>query len=354
MSLVSGPAIAVVILNWNGRHHLEQFLPSVIRTEYANCQFWVVDNGSTDDSLAWLATHYQETVKVVKLSSNSGYAGGYNEGLRQIESDIYVLLNSDVEVSPNWLNEPAQRFMENEQLGSLQPTIRSWKYKGSFEYAGAAGGYIDSMGYPFCAGRLFEQVEADNGQYTYRKSIFWASGACMFVRSKAFWEAGGLDARYFAHMEEIDLCWRMQHIGYELIHEPASVVYHLGGGSLAYGNPRKTFLNFRNSLITLQKNLPFPQMVVRVFLRLLLDFPAALKFAAHGSWGDFWAVAKAHWSFFGMQGYIWKKRAEIKHKKHPAKLSGMFQGSALYAHFFGRKAKIEAFIAARRLDGASH
>lgn len=350
MSLDNAPSIAIVILNWNGRHHLEQFLPSVINTQYANYQLWVVDNGSSDDSLIWLEANHRETVKLVKLSANSGYAGGYNEGLQHIEADVYVLLNSDVEVSPNWLDEPARRFMENERLGALQPTIRSWKDRSSFEYAGAAGGYIDAMGYPFCAGRLFEQVERDLGQYDFRKSIFWASGACMFVRRQAFWEAGGLDARYFAHMEEIDLSWRMQHLGYELLHEPKSVVYHLGGGSLAYGNPRKTFLNFRNSLITLQKNLPFPQMVVRVSLRLLLDFPAALKFAAHGSWGDFWAVARAHWSFFGMQSYIWQKRAEIKHKKHPSHLSGMFKGSALYAHFFGRKAKLEAFIATCRAN----
>lgn len=352
MSSAKGPAIAVVILNWNGRHHLEQFLPSVVKTEYANHQLWVVDNGSTDDSLPWLAATYGDAIRTVKLSTNGGYAGGYNEGLKQINADIYVLLNSDVEVTPNWLDEPAQRFLENERLGALQPTIRAFKDKSAFEYAGAAGGYIDSMGYPFCAGRLFEQVETDNGQYASRKSIFWASGACMFVRANAYWESGGLDARYFAHMEEIDLCWRLQHLDYELIHEPASVVYHLGGGSLAYGNPRKTFLNFRNSLITLQKNLPLPQMAVRVVMRLVLDFPAALKFAAHGSWGDFWAVARAHWSFFGMQGYIWQKRAEIKHKKHPAQLSAMFQGSALYAHFFGRKAKLEAFIAARRVNEA--
>lgn len=344
------PKVAVAILNWNGKHHLATYLPSVLQTDYSASRIWVIDNGSTDDSVSWLKETYGDQIELVRLPHNLGYAGGYNEGLKQIEADIYVLLNSDVEVSPNWLDDPVQRFLENERLGALQPTIRSWKEKTAFEYAGAAGGYIDSMGYPFCAGRLFEQVEEDRNQYAYRKTIFWASGACMFVRAKAYWEAGGLDDRYFAHMEEIDLCWRMQHLDYELIHEPASVVYHLGGGSLAYGNPRKTFLNFRNSLITLQKNLPLPQMVVRVFLRLLLDFPAALKFAAHGSWGDFWAVGKAHWSFFGMQGYIWKKRAEIKHKKHPAKLSGMFQGSALYAHFFGRKAKLEAFIAARRVN----
>lgn len=354
MNLHKAPKVAVAILNWNGKRHLSAFLPSVLQTSYRHADIWVIDNGSTDDSVSWLKEAHGDLVKLVQLPTNLGYAGGYNEGLKQIDADIYVLLNSDVEVSPNWLDEPAQRFLENERLGALQPTIRAFKDKNAFEYAGAAGGYIDSMGYPFCAGRLFEQVETDSGQYAFRKEIFWASGACMFVRAKAYWEAGGLDARYFAHMEEIDLSWRMQHLNYELIHEPASVVYHLGGGSLAYGNPRKTFLNFRNSLITLQKNLPMPQMAVRVFLRLVLDFPAALKFAAHGSWGDFWAVVRAHWSFFGMQGYIWQKRAEIKHKKHPAMLSAMFQGSALYAHFFRRKAKLEAFIAARRVNAAGH
>lgn len=347
------PAIAVVILNWNGKHHLQQFLPSVLQTTYVNHQVWVVDNGSTDDSVVWLRENHADKIRIIELSENAGYAGGYNEGLKSIAADVFVLLNSDVEVSPEWLNAPAQRFAEDTHLGALQPTIRAWKQQSAFEYAGAAGGYIDAMGYPFCAGRLFEQVEEDLGQYAFKKHVFWASGACMFVRAKAYWQAGGLDARYFAHMEEIDLCWRLQHLNYSLIHEPLSVVYHLGGGSLAYGNPRKTFLNFRNSLITLQKNLPLPQMFVRVILRLLLDFPAALKFAAHGSWGDFWAVVRAHWSFFGMQAYIWQKRKEIKHKKKPAELSGMFHGSALYAHFFGRKAKLEAFILAQRVDRAS-
>lgn len=350
MSSFRSLRVAIAILNWNGKHHLAQYLPSVLHTQYAQHDIWVIDNGSTDDSVAWLQQAFGDRIKVVQLPHNLGYAGGYNEGLKQMEADVYVLLNSDVEVDPHWLDAPMKRFLENKKLGALQPTILSWKDKSAFEYAGAAGGYIDSMGYPFCAGRLFEQVEAQQGQYDFPKSIFWASGACMFVRASAFWEAGALDARYFAHMEEIDLSWRMQHLGYELLHEPKSVVYHLGGGSLAYGNPRKTYLNFRNSLITLQKNLPFPQMLVRVFLRLLLDFPAALKFAAHGSWGDFWAVARAHWSFFGMQSYIWQKRAEIPHKKHPATLNGMFQGSALYAHFFGSKAKLEAFIAACRAN----
>lgn len=354
MSSSKSLQVAIVILNWNGKHHLAQYLPSVLSTEYAEHTIWVIDNGSTDDSVAWLKQEFADKVKLVQLQENLGYAGGYNEGLKHIMADVYVLLNSDVEVKPNWLDAPMQRFRENDKLGALQPTILSWKDQAAFEYAGAAGGYIDAMGYPFCAGRLFEQVELQNGQYDYPKSIFWASGACMFVRATAFWQAGALDARYFAHMEEIDLCWRMQHLDYELIHEPASVVYHLGGGSLAYGNPRKTFLNFRNSLITLQKNLPLPHMTVRVFIRLLLDFPAALKFAMHGSWGDFWAVVRAHWSFFGMQAYIWKKRAEIKHKKHPSSLNGMFKGSALYAHFFKRKAKIEAFIADCRVGGSAH
>jgi len=343
------PSIAIVILNWNGKKHLETYLPSVLSNLKDHCHIWVIDNGSTDDSVDWLQVTYGHKVQLVQLSQNLGYAGGYNEGLKQISADVYILLNSDVEVRAGWLDEPIKRFEENVRLGALQPSIRSWTNKEFFEYAGAAGGYIDEMGYPFCAGRLFEQVEKDEGQYNYRKNIFWASGACMFVRAKAFWEAGGLDARYFAHMEEIDLCWRMQHLDYEIIHEPNSVVYHLGGGSLAYGNPRKTFLNFRNSLITLQKNLPFGQMLLRVFARLLLDFPAALKFAAHGSWTDFWAVARAHWSFFGMQGYIWKMRSEIKFKKQPSQLQGMFHGSALYAHFFGRKDKLSAFIAACRV-----
>ncbi len=346
------PHVAVVILNWNGRKHLESYLPSVLQTQYPHHQIWVIDNASTDDSVSWLQKNHSNAVKQVHLKSNGGYAGGYNQGLKQIEADIYVLLNSDVEVTPNWLEPVVERFVSNPNVAAIQPHILDWRNRDRFEYAGAAGGYIDALGYPFCAGRLFEEIEQNNGQFDAPKSIFWASGACMFIRSAAYWQVGGLDERYFAHMEEIDLSWRLHHAGYTLQQEPKSVVYHLGGGSLAYGNPRKTFLNFRNSLITLQKNLPAAEMPWKVLARLVLDFPAALKFLAHGSLGDFWAVARAHWSFFGMQGYIWKQRRLIPKKKSSKHIPGIFQGSAIYAHFTGRQQKLKDFIASRKLGAA--
>jgi len=350
MPQLDQPHVAVVILNWNGRQHLETYLPSVLQTSYPNCQIWVIDNASTDDSISWLQQNHPTAVRQVHLSSNGGYAGGYNQGLKQIEADIYVLLNSDVEVTPNWLEPVVARFVANPQVAAIQPHILDWRKRDQFEYAGAAGGYIDALGYPFCAGRLFEEIEKNQGQFDAPKSIFWASGACMFIRAAAYWQVGGLDERYFAHMEEIDLCWRLHHAGHTIHQEPKSVVFHLGGGSLAYGNPRKTFLNFRNSLITLQKNLPAAEMPWKVLARLVLDFPAALKFVAHGSFGDFWAVARAHWSFFGMQGYIWQQRRLIPVKKSSKSIPGVFQGSAIYAHFTGRQQKLKAFIASRKLE----
>jgi GT2 family glycosyltransferase len=349
MPQLDQPHVAVVILNWNGRRHLETYLPSVLQTSYTNHQIWVIDNASTDDSGHWLQQNYGELVKQVQLPSNGGYAGGYNQGLKHIEADIYVLLNSDVEVTPAWLEPVVQRFNANPQVAAIQPHILDWRKRDHFEYAGAAGGYIDALGYPFCAGRLFEEIEKNDGQFYEPKSIFWASGACMFIRAAAYWQVGGLDERYFAHMEEIDLCWRLHHAGHLVQQESKSVVYHLGGGSLAYGNPRKTFLNFRNSLITLQKNLPAQEMPVKIFVRLVLDFPAALKFLAHGSFGDFWAVVRAHWSFFSMQRYIWEQRSRIPAKRSSKSIPSIYQGSAIYAHFTGQQQKLKAFIARRNL-----
>lgn len=341
--------LAVVILNWNGRHHLETYLPSVMQTTYVNHKIWVIDNASTDDSVAWLQENYGDSIGYIQLPQNGGYAGGYNQGLRHITADIYVLLNSDVAVQPSWLEPAVQLFVEKTDVAAVQPHILDWRTPSRFEYAGAAGGYIDALGYPFCAGRLFEEIEEDRGQFNQVKEIFWASGACMFIRANAYWQVGGLDERYFAHMEEIDLCWRLHHAGYRVMQQPASVVYHLGGGSLAYGNPRKTFLNFRNSLITLQKNLPAREMPLKVLARLLLDFPAALKFAFHNAWGDFWAVVRAHWSFFGMQAYIWKQRAAIRPKKPSSQIPSIFKGSAIYAHFTGSKEAMKDFISKRNL-----
>ncbi|HPX54440.1 MAG TPA: glycosyltransferase family 2 protein, partial [Bacteroidales bacterium] len=247
---------AVVILNWNGRKFLEQFLPGVVKNTLApDTSVIVADNGSEDDSLLWVTENHPE-VEVIRLDNNYGYAGGYNRALKEVEAEYYILLNSDVEVEPAWA-EKLITFMEmHPDVGACQPRIRSYYNRDSFEYAGAAGGYIDRLGYPFCRGRIFDTIENDNGQYDDVREVFWASGSCMVVRGAAFDQCDGFDESFFLHMEEIDLCWRMQNAGYTISYFPHSVVWHVGGGTLGYGSPSKIYYNFRNSLIMLAKNLP--------------------------------------------------------------------------------------------------
>lgn len=338
------PEVAVVILNWNGRKHLETYLPSVLQTEYADWKLYVVDNNSTDDSVAFLQANYADTVEIIQTNENLGYAGGYNAGLKKIAARYYVLLNSDVEVSTNWLDRPIALMKENADVAGVQPKIMSWLDKSSFEYAGAAGGYIDRWGYPFCAGRVFQELEADLGQYDYEKEVFWVSGACMFVKADVFWKVGALDADYFAHMEEIDLCWRLQNAGYRLLQTHQSVVYHLGGGSLAYGNPRKTFLNFRNSLITLQKNLTVFQVIIVVFSRMVLDFPAAMKFLLSGSKADFQAVLDAHLDFYRQFRKNWEKRKLIPKKRLRGSFKVIYQGSIVFDYFVLGRKRVPGFV----------
>lgn len=345
---------SIVILNWNGKRHLQACLPSVCATDYEDFSIWVVDNGSTDDSIPWLREHMSDHVKILALAENTGYAGGYAQALKQIESDVYVLLNSDVEVTPNWLRPAMSAFASNASLAAVQPHILDYYNRHKFEYAGAAGGFVDFLGYPFCAGRIFEQIEEDQGQYNSPKSVFWASGACLFVRSKAYHAVGGLDPIFFAHMEEIDLCWRLQNAGFQLWQLPESVVYHMGGGTLAYGNPRKTYLNFRNSLINLQKNLPASERWLKVGLRMMLDFPAAVKFLLHGSWADAWAVFRAHMSFYRLQSAIRRsRRASLSQPKPSRSLNGMFRGSILWVHVSGHKTGLISFLRRQGLKGAT-
>ncbi|NBU71709.1 MAG: glycosyltransferase family 2 protein [Bacteroidetes bacterium] len=346
---------SIVILNWNGKRHLQACLPSVCATEYENYSIWVADNGSTDDSVSWLKSCMADRVKILELKENTGYAGGYARALKMIEADIYVLLNSDVEVTPHWLQPVMAAFATHPNLAAIQPHILDYYNRQKFEYAGAAGGYVDSLGYPFCAGRIFEQIEDDKGQYNNPRSVFWASGACLFVRAKAYHEVGGLDPIFFAHMEEIDLCWRLQNAGYQLWQLPESVVYHMGGGTLAYGNPRKTYLNFRNSLINLQKNVPANERIWKIPLRMMLDFPAAVKFLLHGSWGDAWAVFRAHMSFYRLQPRIRRgRRTSAIVPKPTTSLHGMFQASILWVHVSGRKKRLNAFLRRQELkDGIS-
>lgn len=302
------PRVAVVILSWNGKKFLAQFLPSVVKTTYQNVEIIVADNASTDDTVAFMEQHYP-TIRLIKLTTNSGFAGGYNNALAQVESDYYVLLNQDVEVTPNWIEPVIEAMEANETIVAAQPKIRAFHQKELFEYAGAAGGYIDTFGYTFCRGRIFSDLEKDTDQYNTFSNIFWATGACLFIKSQTYHELGGLEADLFAHMEEIDLCWRILNRKKEIIYCPNSIVYHVGGGSLPQGNPKKTYLNFRNNLFIMVRNLPKGTLYRTIFIRLLLDHIAAYLALLNGQWRDFLAIAKAH------RHFIWNFRTWQKRRK---------------------------------------
>ncbi len=302
--------VAVVILNFNGEKLLEQFLPSVLQHS-GEAKIIVVDNGSSDDSIQLLKTKFQ-SVQLIEFNQNFGFCGGYNEALKQLNYPIVVLLNSDVEVTAGWLLSPLQLFERNASIVAVQPKILAQKNKTHFEYAGAGGAFIDLMGYPYCRGRIFNTLEKDTGQYNDQLPVFWASGACLFVRREKYLEAGGLDVDFFAHMEEIDLCWRLHRLGNQVWYDGNSTVYHVGGGTLSQGSPRKTFLNFRNGLTLLVKNLSPGELKWKLPLRLMLDWAAALNFLVHGFAGSAWAVLRAHANFIGGLGKDMKKRTALK------------------------------------------
>jgi hypothetical protein len=282
--------VSVVILNYNGKNWLEQFLPNVIaNTTYPNAEIIIADNASTDDSLAFLKTNFPN-LRIVINKKNTGYAGGYNEALLQIESDYYVLLNSDVEVTPNWIEHVMHFMLQDKLMVACQPKILSYHEKDTFEYAGAAGGFLDKYGYPFCRGRIFDTCEKDTGQYNKNDEILWASGACLFIHAKTFHAVGGLDADFFAHMEEIDLCWRLNNLGYKVGYCANSSVYHVGGGTLHKSNPKKTFLNFRNNRILLHKNLSKDELKSIENRRNVLDGIALFKAAITGNTEDAKAI----------------------------------------------------------------
>lgn len=328
--------IAVVILNWNGVHFLEKFLPNVLQHS-SIAEVIVADNQSTDNSVNYLKQHFTN-VKIIINSSNEGFAKGYNLALEHVKADYYVLLNSDVEVSANWI-EPIIDLMEkNPKIAACQPKILDFNHKTRFEYAGAAGGMIDKLGYPFCRGRLFNVLEEDKGQYNNQMEVFWATGACLFIKADAFWKVGGFDEDYFAHMEEIDLCWRMKNIGYQIHVEPASVVYHVGGGTLNKLSPKKTFLNFRNNLITLTKNASSKGLMFKIIYRMVLDGIAAFKFLLDGNPSHFWAVIKAHISFYNFLPSTLQKRKSL-HKMNGFKYSttGVFEKNVVFEHFMHKK-----------------
>jgi len=288
--------IAIVILNWNGKGFLEKFLPSVVKYSQ-NADVIVADNFSTDDSIDFLTKSYPQ-IRIIALKENYGFAKGYNEALKEVNAAYFVLLNSDVEVTENWL-PPCIELLESDAfIGACQPKIKAYYNKDYFEYAGAAGGFIDKYGYPFCRGRIFDTLEKDTNQYDNETEVFWASGACLFVKSSVFNQLGGFDATFFAHMEEIDLCWRMKHLGYKVMFTHQSTVYHVGGGTLNKTNPTKTFLNFRNSLLMLYKNLPKQKRYSILLIRLFLDGIAGIKFLVEGKPSHTLAIIKAHFSFY--------------------------------------------------------
>ena len=306
--------IAVVILNWNGVKLLEQFLPSI--THFSpEADIYVADNASTDDSIVFIRAHFP-SVKIIQNKTNFGFAQGYNEALKQVDAEIYALLNSDVEVTENWLKPILETFENEPKTAIIQPKILDFKNKEYFEYAGAAGGFMDKYGYPFCRGRLFDTLEKDNGQYDDNGKIFWASGACFFIRSAVYNELKGFDVDFFAHQEEIDLCWRAFNKGHIIKYNSQSLVYHVGGATLQQGNPKKTELNFRNSLLMLTKNLPKNKLLSVIFVRLVLDGIAAVQFLLKGKAIHTWAILKAHLSFYGLFYRQIKKRGEYQSEKY--------------------------------------
>jgi GT2 family glycosyltransferase len=297
-------SVAIVILNFNGAELIRKFLPSVVQ-HCRGAQIVMVDNGSTDNSSAVVRNEFP-SVKLVQIATNLGFCQGYNYSLKDIDADYHVLINSDVEVTPGWLDPLIALMDSNPLVAAVQPKILSFHHRNFFEYAGAGGGFIDSLGYPFCRGRIFNSLEEDLGQYDDQREIFWASGACMVVRATLFREVGGFDDDFFAHMEEIDLCWRLQRAGYKIYYDGSSTVYHAGGSTLSAANPRKTYLNFKNGLSLIYKNMPGPQLVVKFPLRIVLDWIASVKFSFSGSWKHGAAVMNAHRDFF--RG--WQKERE--------------------------------------------
>ncbi len=323
--------VAVVILNWNGLRWLQQFLPLVVEHS-GDARIVVADNGSTDDSVSWLKSAFPDVTLIV-LSSNLGYAGGYNAALSTIESDRFVLLNSDVEVTPGWLDGLNACLDQDPQLAACQPKMLSHSDRGQFEHAGAAGGFIDRNGYPFCRGRIFEITEEDKGQYDDDRDVFWATGACMMLRSAAFKEVGGFDAQLFAHMEEIDLCWRLRRRGYRIAYTGRSRVHHIGGGALGYGSPLKTYLNFRNSLIVLTKNLHTGVLWWWLFRRLILDAFAMLKFLFEGHAAHSWQVIRANIHFLARLPRVLRQRRDLLNSERTPDLTGMYQRSIAFDRF---------------------
>ena len=321
--------IAVVILSWNGIEWIKKFLPTII-DKSSNANIYVADNASTDGTVEYIKENFTN-VNVIQNYSNEGYANGYNDALKNLNEKYFVLINSDIEVTDNWLNPIIDLMEDNIDIAACQPKILDYNIKNKFEYAGASGGYIDTLGYPYCRGRIFSDIEEDNNQYDDIKEVFWASGACLFVRSENFKEVNGFDNDFFAHQEEIDLCWRLKNSGYKVMVNPQSVVYHVGGGTLNSSSPFKTYLNFRNNLFMLYKNLPFLKLLITLLFRLPLDGIAAITFLKkEDGIGHLFSILRAHLIFYISIPLLTIKRSKIKRKR---KVFGISKFSILFKYY---------------------
>ncbi len=326
--------IAIVILNWNGKELLHQFLPSIIEhSQIKDCDIYVADNASTDNSTDFIRLKFP-TIKIIQNQSNDGYAKGYNDALQHIDADVYALVNSDIEVTENWLVPIISEFELNPTTSIIQPKIKDFNNRAFFEYAGAGGGYIDKYGFPYCRGRIFNTIEKDTQQYDDTRSIFWASGACFFIRKEVFDKLNGFDESYFAHQEEIDLCWRASQLNYEIKYVGTSTVYHVGGATLNESNPKKTYLNFRNSLRTMVKNLPSSSLLTTLLTRLTFDGIAAIRFLFQLKFLHFWAIMKSHVNFY------WNLRTILKNrKKHLQKKKNYYEVKSIIWQYYIKKKK---------------
>ena len=330
---------AVVILNYNGEKLLAKFLPSVVQHS-PSAEIIVADNGSTDESLSFIRSKFP-TVRIVALGHNYGFCGGYNRALKQIQSDYLVLLNSDVEVTEGWLDPMIKILDANPRVAAIQPKILSYEHKEKFEYAGAGGGFIDALGFPFCRGRVFDNVEQDHGQYNDVRPIFWATGACLMIRSEAYHQFDGLDEDFFAHMEEIDLCWKLHRAEREVMYCGSSTVFHLGAGTLGYANPRKTYLNFRNGLFLVYRHFSSGELIYKFPVRVILDWVASLVFLLKGQTQHFVAVWRAHGHFILNLGRERNKRL-LLHSRYPMySRDQIFKGSVVFSYFVKRKSNLE-------------
>ena len=327
---MSEPNVAVVILNWNGKELLSRFLPGILQSDYEQLQIIVGDNASTDNSVSFVRDSFP-SVRIIENDRNYGFAEGYNRIIAQVTADYYILLNSDVEVPENWIRPVIQAMEADAGIAAAQPKIKCYSDKSRFEHAGGAGGFMDRNAFPFCRGRIFDTLEEDHGQYDNQAAVFWASGAAFFIKRRHWEESGGFDAELFAHMEEIDLCWRLQNLGYQIIYCPAAEVYHVGGGTLAMNSPFKVYLNFRNNLMIMQKNLPFWEAVWGLSLRMCIDFIALLQFLLKGETKFASAVNKAHYQFIRNLRKTALKRGKTQTPYH--KLTGVYPSSIVWAFF---------------------